>query len=413
MTRRRRLVVAAGAAAALAACSSAGATPLVHRGEVVEVAGGALTARDVAAAQTAFGIDLLHAVCRRAAGDEVLVSPTSAAEALGLLYPATAGPTAEAFADVLHLPAWSPDLVAATRDHTAALAGLRYDGDLDDDDAPDALQLSNHLWTALGVQPDPGYLDDLATAFAADVRSLDFAGDPDGATDRVNSTVDEDTQGVIEQVLDQPLPTGTRAVLINAVHLQARWATPFTDTRTAPFATPAGERDVEMMSGGAGTARAAEGWQSVELPYRDGTLAAVAVLPPEDVDPCAVDAATLAALSAAEPDEVGVRLPRLHVEQAHELLEPLVGLGLPVDGDLGRLGEPDLEISRVVQQTYLDIDEEGTEAAAATAVVVEAASGGVPEERRVVSFDRPFLVLLTDTATRSPLFVTVVQDPTP
>ena len=408
---RGRLTVAAGAAAALTACSSAGAAPLIERGQVVDVPIGVLTARDVAAAQTAFGVDLLHAVCARAPEENALVSPTSAAEALALLYPAAAGQTAEAFADVLHLPAWSPDLVAAARDHTTALDGLRYDGDLDDEDAPDSLQLSNHLWTALGIEPDPGYLDGIATAFDADVRALDFAADPGGATDRINSTVAEETRDRIEQLFDDPLENDTRAVLTNAVHLQARWAVPFTDTSPAPFETPGGERDVEMMSGGAGTVRAAEGWQSVELPYRDGTLAAVAVLPPEDTDPCAIDAATLSALDAAEPAGVGVQLPRLHVEQSHELLEPLVALGLPATGDLPLLGAGDVEISRVVQGTYLDVDEEGTEAAAATAVVVTEATGAAPE-RDVVSFDRPFLLLLTDTATRSPLFVTAVYDPT-
>jgi serpin B len=406
---RGRLAVAVGAAAALTACSSAGAAPLVHQGEVVAVRAGELTARDVAAAQTAFGVDLVRAVCAQAPEANVLLSPTSAAEALGLLYPATAGATAEAFADVLHLPAWSPDLAAATRDHTAALADLRYDGDLDDDEAPDSLQLSNHLWTALGVEPDPVYLDDLATAFGADVRALDFAEDPGGATDRINSTVAEETRDRIERLFDEALDPSTRAVLTNAVHLHARWAVPFTDTSLAPFATPDGERDVDMMAGGAGTMRTVDGWQAVELPYRDGTLAAIAVLPAEDVDPCAVDAATLAALDAAEPADVGVRLPRLHVEQGYELLEPLTALGLPTSGDFSRLGEQDLEVSRVVQKTYLDVDEEGTEAAAATGVVMEATAAAPP--RQVVTFDRPFLFLLTDTATRSPLFVTVVHDP--
>ncbi|WP_299953311.1 serpin family protein [uncultured Modestobacter sp.] len=405
---RARLTVALAATTALTACGSAGATPQVHEGGALVVPAGALTAQDVATAQTAFGVDLLREVCPGRPGEDVLLSPTSAAEALGLLYPATGGETAAAFGEVLHLPAWSPDLVAATREHTAALDGLRHDGDLDDEDAPDALQLSNHLWTALGVQPEQAYLDDLATAFAADVRALDFAGDPQGATDRINSTVAEDTRGVIEQLFDEPLSSATRAVLTNAVHLKARWATPFTGTRPAPFATPDGERDVQMMSGGSGRARAVDGWESVELPYRDGTLAAVAVLPPEGTDPCAVDAGTLAALDAAEAADVGVQLPRLHVEQTHQLLAPLSELGLPVTGDFAGLGAGGVQISQVVQKTYLDVDEQGTEAAAATGVAMEA-SAAAP--RRVVTVDRPFLFLLTDTATRSPLFAAAVYSP--
>jgi serpin B len=405
--RGPRLAVAACAAAGLTACGS-GTPPLVHRGEVVPVAAGSLTAADVAAAQTAFGVDLLHAVCGPRTGENVLLSPTSAAEALSLLYPAAGGQTAEAVRAVLHLPPWSPDLVSVLAAHTGALDGLRYDGDLDDDDAPDSLQLSNRLWTALDLQPRAGYLDDIATAFDADVRALDFAGDAGGATDRINATVDEDTRGIIDKLFDRPLDSGTRAVLTNAVHLKARWAVPFTSTRSAPFASPSGEVTVDMMGGASGVGRTADGWRSVELPYRDGTLAAVAVLPPEGTDPCAIDTTVLTALGAAAPGEIGVQLPRMSIEQAHELLDPLTALGLPREGDYSALGEADLSISQVVQKTFLEVDEEGTEAAAATGLAV-GASMAVPVE--VVTFDRPFLFLLTDTAMRSPLFVTVVNDP--
>jgi serpin B len=408
-SRGLHVAVAACAAAVLTACGTAGATPQVQRGDVVPVRSGELTPDDVATMQTAFGVDLLHAVCEQSEGENLLLSPTSAAEALGLLYPAARGRTAEAFRSVVHLSAWSPDLVAALQGHTQALAGLRYDGDLDDDDAPDALQMSNRLWTATGLEPEQRYLDDLATAFAADVRALDFARDPGGATDRINTTVADDTHGIIEELFEKPLDQDTMAVLTNALHLKARWAVPFTATRSAPFATPSGEVDVDMMSGASGTARRAEGWQSVELPYRDGTLTAVAVLPPEKTDPCTVDAALLGELGRAEPRAVGVQLPRLEIEQTHGLLGVLAGLGLPVDGDYSGLGRDDLAITEVVQKTLLEVDEEGTEAAAATGVAVEAVSA--PATEQSVAFDRPFLLLLTDTKTRSPLFVTVVTDP--
>jgi serpin B len=395
------------AAAVLTACGTAGATPLVYRGHVVPVEAGAVTARDVAEAQTAFGLDLLQAVCQQVGEPNVLLSPTSAAEALSLLYPAVGGRTAEDFGRVLRLPQWSADLVAAMREHTQALDGLRYDGDPEDDDAPDSLQMSNRLWTAPDLEPDPGYLDDIATAFDADVRALDFRGDPAGATDLINSTIEEDTRGIIEKLFDEPLRPNTAAVLTNALHLKARWAAPFTGTRPAPFAAPSGRVTVEMMSGAPGVGRAADGWQAVELPYRDGTLAALAVLPPEGTDPCAVDAATLATLRAAEPAGVTLQLPRLAIRQTHELRDVLAAMGLPLEGDFSALGRHDLGISQVVQKTFLDVDEEGTEAAAATGVVVEV-TGAVDNP---VVFDRPFLLLLTDTETGSPLFVAAVHDP--
>jgi serpin B len=408
--RTSPLAVAAGTVAVLVACGTAGATPEIHQGNALPGRVGALTARDVADAQIAFGVDLLHAVCEQAPEQNVLLSPASAAEALGLLYPAAGGATAGAFGALMHLPAWSPDLVAAMREHTRALDGLRYEGDLDDEDAPDSLQMSNRLWTALDLEPELRYLDDIATAFDGDVRALDFAGDPAGATDRINTTVEEDTRGRIEELFDEPLDGGTVAVLTNALHLQARWADPFSDTEAAPFTAPSGEVDVDMMSGSTGAARRADEWQSVELPYHDGTLAAVAILPPEGTDPCAVDAATLADLQTADSRDVGVRLPQLTIGQSHGLLEALAAMGLPVEGDYSALGRDGLAISQVVQKTVLEVDEDGTEAAAATGVSV-GVSAGAPATPEVVIFDRPFLFLLTDTETRSPLFVTVVNDP--
>ena len=99
-------------------------------------------------------------------------------------------------------------------------------------------------------------------------------------------------------------------------------------------------------------------------PYRDGTLAAVAVLPPEDTAPCSVDAATLAGLQTADPRDVGVRLPQLTIEQSHGLLEVPAAKGLPIEVDYSALGRDGPATSQVVQKTFLEVDEDGTEAAA-------------------------------------------------
>ena len=389
------------ALAAVSACGTADAAPRTLSGDARALKPGDLTARDVAEAQTAFGVDLVREVCEP--DGNLLLSPTSAASALGLLHGAADTAGMATYSDVLHLPEWSDELVAALRDHTAALDALRYDGRLDDEHAPDSLQTSNRLWTAVGSEPDQDYLDDIATAFGAGVRTLDFAGDAAGATDRINETVADDTRGMIERLFDGPLRGNTTAVVTNAVHLKARWARPFAYTHPAPFAAPSGETTVDMMFGGSGEFREAEGWQAVELPYRDGTLAAVAVLPPEGTDPCAVEAATLAALEAAPAGPTDVALPRMTIEQSHELLDPLTALGLST-GPFPRLAPGSLD--RVVQKAVLRVDEQGTEAAAATGGAV-----AVSAPARTTVFDRPFLFVLTDTATRSPLFTAVVRDP--
>lgn len=414
--RRPATVVLTAALLALTGCASVpsgpAAPPEMHRGEVRAVELGSLTAQDVAAAQRAFGIDLLHAVCAEKPEENLVLSPTSAAEALGLLYPAAGGETAARIAELLHLPVWSPDLVAAVRQHTQALAGLGAPAgtDLKAEDAPDSLRISNRLWTDTHADPTAEYLNDVATAYDAGVESLDFRNDPEGSTDRINAQISEDTAGLIEKLLVPPLAPETYAVLTNALHLDASWLSPFEDTYLLPFATPSGGRDVDMMYGAVGTARAADGWVAVELPYRDGTLAALAVLPPDGTDPCGVTGGTLDALAAADGEHAAVVLPPLHVEQSHELLDTLEALGLPLAGDFRGLGSADLEITRVVQNTYLEVDEKGTEAAAATAVVIEELSESIGPSQEVV-FDRPFLLLLSDTATGSPLFTAVIQDP--
>ncbi|MCL3862979.1 serpin family protein [Actinotalea sp. K2] len=406
--RRSWPVAVLVASVALAGCGDAVQPGFVHRGEVGAVQLGRWTAQDVAQAQTDLGLDLLRTMCAEQPRENLLISPTSVAEALTLLYPAAGGSTAEDLQALMHLPQWSPDLVAALHEHTRALGDLRYDGDLDDD-APDSLRMSNRIWTASGLEPERTYLDDVATASAAEVENLDFAGDASGATDRINNAVRLDTGGLIERLFDSTLDPGTRVVLTNALHLDATWRVPFTAVEPEPFTTAAGESvTVPMMSGSTGQARQDEGWTSVDLPYRDGTLMAVAVLPPVGEDPCTVDGDTLRALSQAPPTEVDVEVPRLSIEQTHELLGHLAGLGLPVEGDYSGLGEDGLRVDRVVQKTVLEVDEVGTVAAAATGISMETSSR-LPLE--VVTLDRPFLLLLTDTATTSPLFVAVVHDP--
>lgn len=412
--------VAAVAAVAIGIGSTGGlpgtpqpmAAGVEFRGTSYAVEQGDLTALDVAAAQTAFGLDLLHAVCAEQPGENLLLSPTSAAQALGLVQPAAGGETARAFADLLHLPDWSPELVAALQEYTAAIDALAAE---DGPAEADRVRMSNRVWLQEGVRPTQEYLDGVATAYDAGLEALDFMSDPAGATDRINDAVGEDTAGLIPTLFAEPLGTGTRVVLTNAVHLKAQWAMSFDDAVPAPFAAPDGEVTADLMHGGSGTVRVLgewwtddDVWTSVEIPYEDGTLAAVAVLPPEGTNPCATDAATLEELAGVDGWESDVSLPRMRLEQTHSLLDVLIGLGMPRAGDFDGFGAGEnLAIVDVVQKTVMEIDEQGTEAAAATGVVMAESAASMP-----LVLDRPFLLLLTDTETRSPLFMAVIQNPT-
>jgi serpin B len=369
---------------------------------LVRLTAGMTTAHDVAAAQTAFGLALLRRLAAAAPDEGLLLSPTSAAQALGMLAPALTGGRAVALAGLLGLPPWSAQQSDALAEQTRVLDGLRTDPD----GGADSLQTSNRVWTDRRYRLGADHVAAVRAAFAASLDQADFGQDPVGATDRVNAAVAEDTRGLVPALFPRPLDRATVLVLTNAVHLRARWASPFTWTGPEPFATARGPVDVAMMAGASGRGRSAAGWESVELSYRDGTLTAVAVLPPEGTDPVTVDEAVLGALDRAAPRPVDVRLPRLRMAVRTDLRDPRVDLGLPLR--LPELG-PDVRVDQVVQEAVLDVDQDGTVAAAATGAAMVAVSLRMPLP--VVSFDRPFLLLLTDSATRSPLFLAVVRDP--
>jgi serpin B len=154
------------------------------------------------------------------------------------------------------------------------------------------------------------------------------------------------------------------------------------------------------------------GWQSATLPYAGGRLAAVGLLPPAHAANCAVPSqAQLTALTTTAPGQpAGVRLPRMHLSQTWANLQTtLAAMGLPLTGDYSGLGPQDSQISQIVQRDTMTVDAKGTTAAAATGVAVGTAELAGPS--LVLNFNRPFLLLLEDTATHTPLFLAWVTNP--
>jgi serine protease inhibitor len=158
--------------------------------------------------------------------------------------------------------------------------------------------------------------------------------------------------------------------------------------------------------------RQAGGWQSATLPYAGGGLAAVALLPPARAATCAVPALSqwTALTAGTSTRAAAVQLPRLHLSQTwDDLQSPLAAMGLPLHGDYTGLGPADSQISEVVQHDAMDVTPAGTTAASATGVAVGTAiRAPAPLTLR---FTRPFLLLLEDTTTHTPLFLALVTDP--
>ena len=404
------LAVVAGLAGCGGSASSGGsAGPRVTGnailvGQVEDLHPGSLTARQVAADDTAFGFALFHQLCTAAPTANLTISPASAAQALGMLDAGSVGGTQAAVSTLLHLPGWSPAVVAALHAQTAALKTVSQ------------VTVTNHVFEQAGLAPTKQALNDLQTAYAADLRQLDFGSEP-AATNTINSVISHDTDGLIPSLFGQPLDPSTRTVLANAILLDAKWQQPFPTSAPGPFHAASGSTvTTPLMSNenGSFASRTADGWQSVVLPYV-GDLQAVAILPPAataqgSAAGCATpSASTLTALTSGTAQNVEAVLPKLTLSQTLPLTQALGSMGLPLSGDYSGLGAGDSQISEVVQKVVMKVDQSGTKAAAATGIGVASSArvGG-----QIVTFDRPFLLLLEDRTTNTPLFLARVADPT-
>jgi serpin B len=398
------LVGCSGGSAAIvgpASPPSAGGAVLV--GKVEPLHAGSVTASQVAADDTGFGFSLFTSLCAAAPTSNLTLSPASAAEALGMLDAGSVGKTRAAVSALLELPGWSSAVVAALNAQSAALAKISQ------------VTVTNHVFEATGLMPTQQSLDDLRTAYGADLRQLDFAHGS-AATDAINAVISHDTDGLIPNLFDQPLDPMTRTVLANAILLNAKWQQPFPMSQPGVFHTAAGgNATTSMMQNADGefASRATGGWQSVVLPYT-GNLQAVALLPPAGATAaaqCATpSAAAMTALTSGPSQAAGVVLPKLNLSQTLPLTQVLAKLGLPLEGDFSGLGKGDDQITEVVQKVVMKVDQQGTKAAAATGIGMTTSAKIGPS--KIVTFDRPFLLLVEDTATHTPLFLTRVADPT-
>lgn len=413
--RRRRTWVPLTAAASTLALAATGvvlsqrdpqrpiAQGFVLTGNVLPAASGSITAADVAAGQTALGLDLMARRCEADPHANDVLSPASLALALGMLSTGARGSTREAVEELLHTPDGGDGLVAAQRELSTGLATLRQ------------VEVSNHVYTQRGVVPDADVLDELATSYDADLRVLDFVDDPQGSVDKIDAQVAKDTRGLIPGLFGSPLPPNTTTVLTNALYLKADWLTAFKDARPQAFRAASGRRvEVAMMQGQglSGQYRRTGQWASVTLPYTGGELEAVVLIPTDEAaPPCTLPTADdVAALTTGTSlGGAGLTLPELDLAQTSSLTDDLIALGLPRGGDYSGFGVDDAAVDRVVQKTVLKVDEKGTEAAAVTGVVTTTLSA---RAHPVIQADQPFLLLIRDTRAGTPLFLAHVNDPT-
>ncbi|HEY8046052.1 MAG TPA: serpin family protein [Streptosporangiaceae bacterium] len=368
--------------------------------------------QSVAAGDDALGADLYG---RLPDQGNLVFSPASIATALRLMLLGARGGTAAQIAAALHL-ARPGDAGPGLRAASDLLHGLAA-GDL-------TLRAPNTMWVQSGLALEPGFTAALAGAAAVALRDADFRRAADQARQEINQFIAEQTGGKITDLLGPGVIDATATlVLASAVYLKAAWAHPFPAGATgdAPFHPGPGTQVTVPTMRVRATLRYAHGhgYQAVELPYAGARLGMVIVLPdgapgPVPGEPARDLAGLLAGLA---PRQVSLALPRFRVASGFALRPVLAGLGMPqafsADADFsGVTTAQRLRISEVVHKAYIDVDEQGTEAAAATAVVMTAAArfqGGDPPVEVIA--DRPFLFAVTDSATGLPLFLGRVSDP--
>jgi serine protease inhibitor len=382
--------------------------------------------QEVVRASASFAFDLLRQTPMVTADSpNVFLSPLSASMALGMALNGMDGETWAQTRDVLgFLGLDEPAVNEAYRDLIALLRGL---------DPKVEFGLGNSVWARLGYPFYDDFYDRVRTYFDARLEELDF--DDPGAVDVINDWVADATRDRITELLDG-IPSDAVMYLINAVYFNGEWVNGFDPESTLqrPFQRVDGTTvDVDMMSVEAGFRFVhADGADVVDLPYGGGAFTAVAVLPTSGslnelartLD-AAIWADWMARLQEAEPRTARVLLPRLELEYSRRLNEDLQDLGMtdafdPALADFTRLSpvdeppggplmDPELYISRVLQKTFLKVDEEGTEAAAATAVEISETTS-MPSTPSFV-FDRPFLFAIRERFSGTILFIGAIGDP--
>jgi serpin B len=369
--------------------------------------------RDVELAATgsrAFALDLYRTLAAGTAGD-VVVGPASVSAALTMALAGAQGRTAEQLAGALHL-----DTIAGDRLHPALNALAQTLDARIGDDAVDYATASR-AWGQEGLDFADDFLDTLTRFHGAPLAVADFSADPEGERAAINAWTAERTAGHVEELF----PPGTisdltRLVLVNAAHLDAPWEFAFdpAQTRDGLFHLPDGTvATVPFMHYDLYLPNAvSDEWAAVEIPYAGGALSMVVIVPDDlaafeaDLDIEGLDRV----LDQIDDAGIHLSLPRFSATYHTSLVEPLHALGVvdafdPAAADFSGMGPAGLYVAAVEHEAFVVVDEEGTEAGAATGVAMADSHGPT------ITVDRPFLFLIQDRGTETILFMGRITDP--
>ncbi|MFC4103209.1 serpin family protein [Paenibacillus xanthanilyticus] len=369
--------------------------------------------RDQIASANAFSLELGRRLLPGTAENRFF-SPLSVSMAMGLVLNGAAGITRSEMLQTLEARGLS---VHELNEGTRALTDV-----LEHQDPEVTARIANAAWVQRGIQPKETYAADLKTYYDAEIQAIDFR-DPD-APAVVNKWVDKHTKGMIPRLIES-FPPDTVSALVNAIYFKGAWSEPFEkdQTRERPFHL-ADEKtaNVPMMEqSGSYPYKKEKAYEVLQLPYGEGKWRMTIVLPG---DPGGLDALLPQLLSSPETWRGGlataggtVCIPRFSIKSTLRLEDTLRQLGMktafdPTKADFSGMAEEGalFYITQVVHQARIEVDEDGTEAAAATAIAVD--GGGEPGQPFEFTADRPFFFAIEEGETGAIVFLGAVRNPT-
>jgi serpin B len=360
-----------------------------------------------------FGLELFKTVFDTEEKPNVMISPTSVSIALGMAYNGAENSTKEAFEEVLNYEGLTREEVNEITKELIHVLLTNVNGNL--------LEIANSMWYDQEFPVIPEFITLNSHYFDAEVNELDF-GSAD-AVETINNWVSGKTHGKIDEIIDAIDPA-VMMFLINAIYFNCVWETEFDpeNTREANFYNEDGSlfEKVDMMQLESTFNVANQNdFRAIELPYKNGKFSMFLFLPSEESSVNLLveelDGATWNSWMEAftEQEEFTVYLPRFEFEFDRSLGDDLKALGLdiafsPQEADFSGISPIALYIADVIHKTYIKVNEEGTEAAAVTAVVMEVTSVQPMSELR---FDHPFLFAIRENSSKSILFMGKVAEP--
>jgi len=366
---------------------------------------------EIIQADQEFAFELFREVCGLSDEENIMVSPLSVSYALGMTFNGAAGTTREAFCNVLHFgDLTSQEVNESYQDLMDQLVDL---------DEQVEFSIANSIWYRLGYEVLEEFITTNRTYFDAMVSELDFS-DPQ-AVETINGWIEEKTNDKIQDMLDF-IPGDAVMYLINAIYFNAKWKYAFDpeDTHTGTFYLEDGSTHKAdfMKVNGAFNHTVTDDFSAVELPYGDSTFSMVVMLPAQGktvndlVETMELEKWNSWFETPAVSD-IQIELPKFKYGFKDLLNDPLVNLGLGVafsgGADFsGITPGGGIYISRVIHQTFIDVQEEGTEAAAAT--IVELREVSMPQPA-IFRANRPFLYLIKENSTGAILFMGKVGMP--